>query len=79
MWDTGRLQVHGSCHHRLVCKGKWVSLDQTVRNLTCGDLEVSFVVIRLGVIRLKNTAFVYLLDLFGGSGERGGVTWNAFG
>ena len=36
-------------------------LDQTIRNLTFGDVEISLVLIRLGVTRLKKTGFVYLL------------------
>ena len=49
-----------------VCTGKQLSLDQTKRNLTCRDLEISLVVIRLVVTELKKTGFVYLLDLFRG-------------
>ena len=52
-------------------------LNQTGRNLTCGDLEISFVVIGLGVTGLKKTGFMHLLHLF----ERGGVIlclWKAF-
>ena len=36
-------------------------LDQTIRNLTFGDVEISLVLIRLGVTILKKTGFVYLL------------------
>ena len=40
-----------------------------------GDVEISLVVIRLGVTRLKKTGFVYLVYLvvvfFGGKGEKG--------
>ena len=42
-----------------------------MRNLTYGDLEISFVVIRLGVTGLKRTGLVYLLNVFGGSGKKG--------
>ena len=31
------------------CTRKWLRFDLTIRDLTCGDLEISFVVIRLGV------------------------------
>ena len=55
MWVVGVLQV------------KQLRLDQTIRNLTCGDLEIPFVVIRLGVTGLKKTRLMYLLDLFEGS------------
>ena len=50
-----------------------VRLDQTIRNLIFGDVKISFVVIQLGVTRLKKTGFVYLWLLFGGKGRRGGV------
>ena len=46
-------------------------LDQTIRNLICGDLEILLVVIRLAVTGLKKTGFMYLLDLFVGMGENG--------
>ena len=45
-------------------------IDQTIKNLTCGDLEILLVVIRLGVTWLKKTGLVYLLD-FLGRGEEG--------
>ena len=48
-------------------------LDQTIRNLTCGDLEIPLVMIRLEVIGLKKNGFVYLLDLFGGREGEGVV------
>ena len=48
-------------------------LDQTIRNLTCSDVEILVPVIPLGVTGSKKTEFVYLLDLFGGRGRRGGV------
>ena len=52
-------------------------LDQTIRNLTCDSLEMSLVVIPLGVAGLKKTVFVYLLDLFGvgEGGRRNGVIY----
>ena len=46
-------------------------LDQTIRNLICGYLEIALVVIRLGVTGLKKTWLVYLLDLFGEREEEG--------
>ena len=45
-------------------------LDQAIRNLTCGDLEIPLVVIGLVVTGLREVGFVYLLDLFGEGGER---------
>ena len=50
---------------------KYLRLDQTTKNLTCGDLEILLVVIRLGETGLKKTRLVYLLDLFEGRGEEG--------
>ena len=47
--------------------------NHTIRNLTCGDLQISLMVIRLGVTGLKKTTTVYLLDLFGGRGIRDGM------
>ena len=44
---------------------------QTVRNVASGDLVILLVVIRLGVRALRETRFVYLLDLF--EGRRGSV------
>ena len=55
------------------CTWKDLRVDRAIRNLSCRDLEISLVVIRLGVIGLKLTRFMYLLDLFGGKGRRGGV------
>ena len=46
-------------------------LNQTIRNLTCVDLEILLVVIRLGVTVLKKFGLVYLLDLFEEKGEEG--------
>ena len=42
-------------------------------NQTISDLEISLVVIRLGVTALEKTSLVHLLDLFGGRGRRGNV------
>ena len=53
------------------CIGKYLWLDQTVRNLTCGYLEIPFVLIGLGVVRLKKTGLVCLLDFFGKRGKKG--------
>ena len=50
---------------------KYLKYDQTIRNFTCGDFKISFVVIRLGVTGLKKTWFVYLLDLFVGRENKG--------
>ena len=44
------------------CTRKWLRFDQTIRDLTFGDLRISLVVSRLGV--LKKIRVVYLLDLF---------------
>ena len=45
-------------------------LEQTIRNLTFGDIEISLAVIRLGVTRLKKTKFVYLLVVVCGKVEK---------
>ena len=47
-----------------------MKLDQTIRNLTSGDLGFPLVVIRLGVTLLKKTRVEYLLDMFEGRGEK---------
>ena len=52
MWGVGRLRVHGICSLILVYK------DVVVRTLTCGDLVIPLVVIRLGVTGLKNAGSV---------------------
>ena len=79
------VRVDCKCMEFLVaslCRVKQLRLGQTIRNLTCGDLEIVLVVIGLGVVGLKKTRFVYLPDLFGGRGRRrGGViscVWSAF-
>ena len=46
---------------------KQLRLDQAIKNLTCGDLEISLV-----VIGLKKTGVVFLLGFFGGRRERRG-------
>ena len=51
------------------CTTKWLRFDQTIRNLTSGDLVIPLVVIQLGVTRLRKTRAVYLLNLF--EGKRG--------
>ena len=53
--------MHGICNRRLVYRA-----DQTIRNLTCVDLEISIVVTRLEVTGSKKTGFVYVIDLFEG-------------
>ena len=52
------------------CTTKWLRFDQTIRNLTSGDLVIPLVMIPLGVTRLRKTSVVYLLDLFEGRGEK---------
>ena len=52
------------------CPRKWLRFDQTIRNVTSGDLVISFgnllVVSQLGVTGLKNASVEYLLDFFEG-------------
>ena len=38
------------------CTRKWLRFDQTIGNLTSGDLGIQLVVIQLGVTRLNNTS-----------------------
>ena len=49
---------------------KQLKLDEAIRNLTFGDLEIPLVVIGLGVTGLKKTRIVYLLGILGGRGEK---------
>ena len=49
---------------------KQLKLDQAIRNLTFGDLEIPLVVIGLGVTGLKKTRIVYLLGILGERGEK---------
>ena len=53
------------------CTTKWLRFNQTVRNLTSGDLGIPLVVILLGVTRLRKTGAVYLLNLFERRGAKG--------
>ena len=49
-----------------------VTLDQTIRNLIFGDAKISFVVIQLGVTRLKKTRSCISSPRFAwGKGEKG--------
>ena len=48
-----------------------MKLDHTITNFTCGDVEISLVVIRLGVNGLKKNGFVYLLDFLEERGKKG--------
>ena len=50
-------------------------MDQTIRNLTYGDLGITLVVIRLGVTRLEKARVTYLLDLFEGRWEKEQRLW----
>ena len=59
--------MHGICSYWLM----QLRLDQTMRNLTSGDLGMLLVGIQLRVTGLKKTKIVYLLDLFEGRGEKG--------
>ena len=52
------------------CTRKWLRLNQTIRNLTSGDLGISLLVIGLGVTRLKKTRVENHLGLFAGRWEK---------
>ena len=70
MWGAGELEVHGVCNRSSVYRT--VSLDQTIRNLTFGDVKISLVVNRLGVTKLKKVEAGSRMSwlLFGGKGEK---------
>ena len=51
---------------------KQLKLDQAIRKLTFGGLEIPLVVIGLGVTGLKKTGVVYLLGFWGERGGGGG-------
>ena len=53
---------------------KYLKLDQTARDLNCGNWETLFVVTRLGATGLEKTCFVFFQDLFGGRKD-GDVMW----
>ena len=73
MWGAGRLQVHGICSRRLVHREVAEARSNYKRTYLWYNLEITLVVIQLGVTSLKKTRFVWLLDLFGGRRRRGGV------
>ena len=59
---------------------KQLKLDQAIRKLTFGGLEIPLVVIGLGVTGLKKTGVVYLLGFWGERGGGGGEEgWWDFG
>ena len=45
------------------CTRKWLSFNQTIRNLTSGDSGIPLVMIQLRSTGLKKTRVAYLLDL----------------
>ena len=52
---------------------KQLRLDQAIRNLTCGDLEIPLVLIELGVTGLKKTESCISWGFLGEGGRSGGV------
>ena len=54
-------------------------LDQSIRNLVFGDVEILLVVIQLGVTRLKKTGFVYLLVVVWRKRREGVVLFSMYG
>ena len=54
------MEVHGICSRSLLYREEVVRIHQAIRNLIFG-VEISLVMIQLGVTRLKKTGFVYLL------------------
>ena len=63
--------MHGICNRSLVYWEEVVRLHQTIRNFVFGDVEISLVMIQLGVTRL--TGFVYLLVVVWRKGGEGVV------
>ena len=51
--------------------GKWFRSSRSIRDPTCGDLEILLVLIQLGVTGLKKVEFVFFLHLLGGRGKKG--------
>ena len=49
---------------------KQLRLDQAIRNITCGNLEILLVVTGVGVTELKKTGVVNLPGFFRGRGEK---------
>ena len=47
MLGEGELEVHGNCNRSLVFREEDVRLDQTIRYLIFGDVEIFLVVIQL--------------------------------
>ena len=45
--------MHGICSHRLV--HRWLGLNRTIRDLTCVNLEIPLVVVRLAKTGPKRT------------------------
>ena len=62
--------MRGICNYSFVLREVIVRFYQIIKNLTFVDVEISFVVIRLGVTRLKNTEFLYLLVVVWGKGHK---------
>ena len=56
-----------------MCRESVEAQSNDKRNLTCGDLEILLLVIRLGVTGLKKKQQMFLLHLLGRRGRRGGL------
>ena len=63
--------MHGICNRIFVYREDVMRLHQTIRTFTFGDVEISLMVIQLGVTRLKKTGFVYLLVVVSRKGGEG--------
>ena len=79
MWGEGELEVHGICNRSLVYREEVVRLDQSIRNLVFGDVEILLVVLQLGVTRLKKSGFVYLLVVVWRKRREGVVLFSMYG
>ena len=51
--------------------GKQLRSNRSIRDPTCGDLEILLVLIQLGVTGLKKVEFVFFLQLLRGRGKKG--------
>ena len=55
------------------CRTKWLRFDQTIKNLTSGNLRISLVVIQLGVIGLKKARLCISYTCFREGRKKGSV------
>ena len=56
--------MYGICTSRSLVCSEVIEVRSNDKDLACGDLQISLVVMSLGVIRLKKTELVHRLELF---------------